>query len=467
MKRISALAISYGFLLVLSCLLPKHLSAQPSSSEDVGQLLEVWGWFAATEKGVDQAELNSVELAAFRRGMVMGCKGEQPSYDLQKISPDVEKMSANRRAKFWRSAEEAQLAAGRTFLSTLVKNTNVIKAPSGFYYEIVKPGTGPFPKPEQTVTVHYVGRLIDGTDFTELGPYDVVLVKNRLLPALFEGIQKINTGGKMMLYVAPITPGTDEVRPGVPRGATTVYEVEILEIKETPPDELANCLLPPAPELAELPASGASDEQISEAWGWFTARQFRATELGLNEDELAAFLRGVIAAMRSEACVNGSPKMRSAVEKWVAGRRVQARQAIQAKRIQEMDTFLAGLKNNSHIVEMPDGLRYEILRAGKGLKPKQGQIVVVDYTGRLVDGTIFDQTYNEPLHIEIGSVIPGLNEGLQQINKGGRIRLFVPPSIGYGDEAVSGVVSRIPANSLLIYEIELIDIKNATQEGGG
>ena len=137
------------------------------------------------------------------------------------------------------------------------------------------------------------------------------------------------------------------------------------------------------------------------------------------------------------------------------------------KRIDEMNTYLAGLKKNPRVVELPDGLRYEILRTGEGPKPKLGQVVIVDYTGRLIDGTIFDQTYNEPLHVEVGSVIPGWNEGIQQINKGGRIKLYVPPAIGYGDENVSGVVSRIPANSLLIYEIELIDIKNAAPEGGG
>jgi FKBP-type peptidyl-prolyl cis-trans isomerase len=133
---------------------------------------------------------------------------------------------------------------------------------------------------------------------------------------------------------------------------------------------------------------------------------------------------------------------------------------VRQKRIAAMNEIFAELKKNPQIVESPDGLRYQILQPGAGPKPKPGQIVVVDYTGRLIDGTIFDKTYNEPLHVEIGSVIPGLNEGLQKIGKGGRITLYVPPSIGYGDENVSGVVSRIPASSLLIYEIELLDVEN-------
>jgi FKBP-type peptidyl-prolyl cis-trans isomerase len=85
----------------------------------------------------------------------------------------------------------------------------------------------------------------------------------------------------------------------------------------------------------------------------------------------------------------------------------------------------------------------------------------VDYTGRLLDGTIFDKTYNEPLHIEVGSVIPGWNEGIQKINRGGKIKLYVPPSLGYGTEDMSGVVAPIPADSTLIYEIELLEIREA------
>jgi FKBP-type peptidyl-prolyl cis-trans isomerase len=247
----------------------------------------------------------------------------------------------------------------------------------------------------------------------------------------------------------------------VRRGVATVYELEVIDIKATTPDDLANSLLPPAPELPPAPPSGASDEQIIEAWGWITARKAGSTEFQLSEAELSLFLRGITAGIRGEASSVDLQKARPSVDKFVSDRRTRARLALRQKRTEEMNTLFSELKKNPRIVELPDGLRYELLKSGVGPKPKLGQVVVVEYTGRLVDGTIFDKTYNEPLHIEIGSVIPGLNEGLQQISKGGRIKLYVPPSIGYGDENVSGVVSRIPASSLLIYEIELLDIIGA------
>ena len=121
-----------------------------------------------------------------------------------------------------------------------------------------------------------------------------MLVKNRVLPALFEGIQKINSGGMIRLYVPPVAPGAEEAPdPGCRWGAATIYEVELADIKSTPPEDLANSLLPPAPELPPaLFHRGASDEQIIRGVGMdHSPARPGATELGLQEPktELAAF----------------------------------------------------------------------------------------------------------------------------------------------------------------------------------
>lgn len=426
-------------------------------------MLEAWGWFSAQEKEVAETDFTPGELAIFQRGMKACIAGEAPRCDLNTIAPDLEKFSLRRREKYWKSLEESNLAAGRLYISKLASK-KLVEISDGLKYEVLRSGVGPFPQPEQTVNVHYVGRLTDGTDFTELGPYDLVLVKSRLLPAIYEGIQKINKGGMIRLYVPPAVSGIDENRPGVPRGATTVYEIELLDITKTAPDDLANSLLPPAPDLPVSPLSGASAEQIIEAWGWTTARKTGLAELGLAEAELSAFLNGLTSAIKGEPLRQDAQKIRPWVDKFVRENREKVRAALRQKRLAAMNLFFAELKKNPHVVELPDGLRYEILAAGGVEKPKTGQIVRVDYTGRLLDGTIFDKTYNEPIYIEVGAVIPGWNEGIQLIGKGGRIKLYIPPSIGYGDENMSGVVSRIPASSLLIYEIELLDIQDPKKE---
>ena len=79
-----------------------------------------------------------------------------------------------------------------------------------------------------------------------------------------------------------------------------------------------------------------------------------------------------------------------------------------------------------------------------------GQTVLVNYTASTLDGHVFDQTAHEPLHVDVGRVMPGWNDGIQKIDVGGKIRLYIPPSLGYGSDAVSGV----PADSTLIYDIE-------------
>ena len=92
--------------------------------------------------------------------------------------------------------------------------------------------------------------------------------------------------------------------------------------------------------------------------------------------------------------------------------------------------------------------------------------MLVEYTGRLIDGKVFDRTDNEPLHIEVGSAIPGWNEGIQKVGKGGRLKLYIPPALGYGDEDSSGVISSIPANSVLIYDIRLLDVHEGSRDKG-
>ena len=78
------------------------------------------------------------------------------------------------------------------------------------------------------------------------------------------------------------------------------------------------------------------------------------------------------------------------------------------------------------------------------------------YTGRLTNGRIFDSSQLGPLDIDLDKVIRGWSEGLEKINRGGKIKLYIPPALAYGSEATSG----IPPNSILIFEVELLDIKD-------
>jgi peptidylprolyl isomerase len=111
-------------------------------------------------------------------------------------------------------------------------------------------------------------------------------------------------------------------------------------------------------------------------------------------------------------------------------------------------------------VTTKSGLTYVDLVVGKGPMPKPGQTISVLYTGRLTNGTIFDSTStrnNEPFEtpIGVGQVIKGWDEGMLTMRVGGKRRLTIPPSLGYGAQAQD----QIPANATLIFDVQLLAIK--------
>ena len=108
------------------------------------------------------------------------------------------------------------------------------------------------------------------------------------------------------------------------------------------------------------------------------------------------------------------------------------------------------------------GLMYKVEKEGTGDAPKDSDTVVVNYKGTLTDGKEFDNSYKrgEPLSFRLDGVIPGWTEGLKNIKKGGKIKLVIPPDLAYGNTGVPG----IPANSTLVFDVELLDIKPAPKE---
>jgi FKBP-type peptidyl-prolyl cis-trans isomerase len=110
-------------------------------------------------------------------------------------------------------------------------------------------------------------------------------------------------------------------------------------------------------------------------------------------------------------------------------------------------------------VTTPSGLKYTDVVVGTGPSPRTGQTAVVHYTGTLLNGTKFDSSRDkgEPYSFTLGrgEVIKGWDEGLVTMKVGGRRQLIVPPVLGYGPMARPG----IPANSTLVFDVELLDVK--------
>ena len=116
-----------------------------------------------------------------------------------------------------------------------------------------------------------------------------------------------------------------------------------------------------------------------------------------------------------------------------------------------MSTLVKGMKKTA------SGLYYIITKEGEGEHPPKGANVSVHYRGTLVDGTVFDSSYqrDQPLEfsVGVGQVIPGWDEGILLLNKGAAARFVIPSHLGYGAQGAGGV---IPADATLIFEVELI-----------
>jgi len=119
--------------------------------------------------------------------------------------------------------------------------------------------------------------------------------------------------------------------------------------------------------------------------------------------------------------------------------------------------FLADNKVKKEVGTTPSGLQYKILKTGKGgRKPRTTDKVKVHYEGKLIDGTIFDSSYErgEPTTFGLGQVIKGWTEGLQLMSVGDKYRLYIPSELAYGKRGQRG----IPSNAVLVFDVELLDI---------
>ena len=104
------------------------------------------------------------------------------------------------------------------------------------------------------------------------------------------------------------------------------------------------------------------------------------------------------------------------------------------------------------------GLQYKITKEGDGKQPKKDDIVVVEYEGRLIDGTVFDSSKasGSPATFPVSQVIPGWTEGIQLLKEGGEATFYIPSKLAYRDQAVPG--GKIGPNSTLVFDVKLVKI---------
>lgn len=131
------------------------------------------------------------------------------------------------------------------------------------------------------------------------------------------------------------------------------------------------------------------------------------------------------------------------------------------KNLKEGQEFLKQNKEKKGIVTTASGLQYEVLKEGTGPHPTKDDMVTIHYKGSLIDGTVFDSSYErgQPATFAVGGVIPGFTEALQLMTVGSKYRVWIPAELGYG--AAGNPRGKIKPNSVLVFEIELLSIDSS------
>jgi len=235
----------------------------------------------------------------------------------------------------------------------------------------------------------------------------------------------------------------------------------------TPP-ATAPAAAPAAPAAAVTPAVAAkpkfTEAQLAEAYGVYTGMRMGLAQLGFSKAEVEAMGRGLVVAASGAQPAFDMKEVGPELEAYLGKKNEVFMTKMRMENLQQSAAFFTKLKENKNVVELPSGLRYEVLKAGTGAAPKVGQVVTIHYTGSLVTGQVFDSSVERgqpaDMLLQPGQLIAGMVEGLQKTTVGGKIKLYIPPSLAYGDEGSQA----IPPAATLIFEVELLGAKDAPKE---
>ena len=181
-------------------------------------------------------------------------------------------------------------------------------------------------------------------------------------------------------------------------------------------------------------------------------------EIGIELDQ-ALLMRGFEDALAGDAKID-EEKIRevlTALDESVRTKQEEKAKVESEKSKAEGEKYLADNAKKEGVMVTDSGLQYEVLSEGEGAKPVATDVVKVHYKGTLLDGTEFDSSYsrNEPTTFPLNRVIPGWTEGLQLMPVGSKYKFTIPSELAYGERDLG----KIPANSTLVFEVELLEIQ--------
>lgn len=197
-------------------------------------------------------------------------------------------------------------------------------------------------------------------------------------------------------------------------------------------------------------------DKLSYAWGMAMGMQLKA--MGLEKVEYDSFKDGVKMAFDGGEPVMSPEEAQKIINDYLEEIQKKATEAAQA----EAKAFLDENAAREGVKVTASGLQYKVIKEGEGAQPAAEDEVTVHYTGKLLNGTVFDSSVNrgEPATFPLNRVIPGWSEGVQLMKEGAKYEFFIPSDLAYGPNGISNV---IPPHSTLIFEVELIKVNKKAE----
>ncbi|BCA94995.1 outer membrane protein MIP [Legionella antarctica] len=210
-----------------------------------------------------------------------------------------------------------------------------------------------------------------------------------------------------------------------------------------------------APDATSL---ATDKDKLSYSIGADLGKNFKTQGIDINPEALA---KGMQDGMSGTQLILTEQQMKDVLNKF--------QKDLMAKRSAEFnkksdenksrgEAFLKENKSKTGVIVLPSGLQYKIIDSGTGAKPGKTDTVTVEYTGHLIDGTVFDSTEKtgKPATFQVSQVIPGWTEALQLMPAGSTWEIYVPANLAYGSRSVGGPIG---PNETLIFKIHLISVK--------
>lgn len=247
---------------------------------------------------------------------------------------------------------------------------------------------------------------------------------------------------------------------------------ELPQVGGTTPASSTTAPAAPAAPAAAAPLQTFTEAQMLEVYGWMLGVRMNLQQLEFTPAQVDAMNRGLKMAAAGQQPGYDAQQIGPQLQALLTQKQQNLLNKIRAFNLNEAATFFTKLKENSAVKELSDGLRYEVLREGKGASAKPGQVARIHYTGTFINGQIFESSLQQqqgtslpdPVEalVQEGAMIPGLLEAITRMSTGSKWRIYIPPHLAFGDDGAPQ--AGIPPAATLIYELEVFEVKDAPKQ---